>query len=152
MFGHGQERVGLQDTPVTTITKLAEGNPGALTVMMEMMKESKKIDPQDIMSGAFSPIVLDTHGIYGSRIWMLYKDVCGHDMVKMLGVLRACQLGIESSEKLDHAIDNYGEGIDVDDLLVKVKERLPTFDSDVVEGEVVEVGEGMKSLEFLKKI
>ena len=58
---------------------------------------------------------------------MLFKDVCGEDLIKMLGVLRAVQLGFVGQEKVKAAINNYGKGIDVDDLLKQVQERLPAF-------------------------
>jgi hypothetical protein len=70
---------------------------------------------------------MDTHGVYGHRIWMLYKDVCGENIENMLAVLRACQLGIITDQTMNHAIDNYGDGLDVPAILGKVKEQLTEF-------------------------
>ena len=69
----------------------------------------------------------DTFEIYEEKIWMLYKDVCGENLVNTLGVLRACQLGIISQAELKHAIESYGDGIDVEDLLIKVRAELQNF-------------------------
>lgn len=126
----GHERIELHDTPISVVTKMSEGNPGALTVCLQMLKDGAKIDPDGFMGGLGSILLMDTFGIYGSRIWMLFKDVCKQDIVKMLACLRACQMGFISQEVLNSAIDNYGKGLDVEGCLHQVKERLPAFDSE----------------------
>ena len=120
-------KIQLTDTPQSAIVKMVEGNPGAISVCMKMLAEAPDIDPQAAFGGLGSILFMDTLEIYGPRIWMLYKDVCGEDMVKTLGMLRAVQLGITARETLMHAIDNCGEGLDVDAALVAVKERLVDF-------------------------
>lgn len=108
------------------ITKMCEGNPGALQVLIECLRDSATIDPNGI--GRIGPILsMDTLKLYGSRIWMLYADVCRHDLRCMIGVLRAWQLGFISSAEINHAVENYGEGLDVPSLMTKVEERLPEF-------------------------
>lgn len=71
--------------------------------------------------------MMDTLGIYGSRIWMLYKDVCGEDLVKTIAILRSYQLGFLNEVELNFAIDNYGRGVDVDRLMEKVTDHLTNF-------------------------
>jgi hypothetical protein len=118
-----KERIGLQDTGMDMMLKMSDGNPGAVTVLCQMLEQGGKIDP-DCFAGGFGAILsLDSYGIYGSRIWMLYKDVCGENITTTLAVLRACQLGFVTESKINHAIDNYGEGIDVSALVAAVKER-----------------------------
>lgn len=120
-------RIEPDDTSVGILVKLAEGNPGGLTVMINLMKESEAIDPDSVM-GEFSHILmLDAFEIYGPRIWMLYKDVCGENLTKTVAVLRAVQLGKLSPTKMNHAIDNRGEGIDIDAVLIDVCTQLPEF-------------------------
>jgi len=121
------ERIQLTDSTMDVAMKMSEGNPGALTVIMSLLRDAAKIDPDNWMPGLGEVLSLDSMGIYGSKIWMLYKDVCGEDLVKMCAVMRARQLGIVPLESIIHAIDNMGDGIDVDDLLKQVKERLPAF-------------------------
>lgn len=119
-------RITLEMTTKDVLIAMAGGNPGALTVCMNIMEEGARIDPQGL--GGFGAILtMDTLGIYEHRIWMLYKDVCGENLEKMLGVLRANQLGFVSAAILNKAIDNRGEGIDVDVFFNKVEERLPEF-------------------------
>ena len=123
----GHERIQLDDTPMSMLIKLAEGNPGGLNVMMQILEKGQSIDP-DAAFGPFAHILgLDTFGIYGSRIWMLFKDVCKEQAVYALACLRAVQLGIMGSSVLDHAIDNRGEGLDVFATRRAVCERLPNF-------------------------
>ncbi len=123
-------RIVLDDTGMDATMKLAEGNPGAVTAVCEMAMKVSGIDPDDAF-GPFGPILaLDSLGIYGPRIWMFYKDVCGQDVTKCLALLRGVQLGFLDDAKLDHVIDHRGEGIDIDDILKKVKIRLPRFASE----------------------
>lgn len=119
------ERIGLHDTTMSVVQKMSEGNPSAITVCLRMLNESEKIDP--FIGGLGAILMMDTFGIHGPRIWMLYKDVCNQDLVKMLACLRACQMGFISQDVLNFAIDNYGKGLDVEDCLQQVKERLPEF-------------------------
>lgn len=120
-------RITLKDTPISSMTKLSEGNPGAATVLVQLYAQAGAIDPQDFMGGLGSVLALDSHAIYGSRIWMFFKDVCGEDITKVVVCLRAVQLGIISEETLAHAIDNRGDGVDVDELHDKVCAQLIEF-------------------------
>ena len=125
-------RIQLTDNTISAITKMSDGNPGAVTVLMELLNEGGKIDPDDFMGGLGSVLALDTLGIYGSSIWVLYKDVCGQEVNKMIAVLRSHQLGFISGNLIFQASDERiksRELIDVDSLYSKVKERLPRFDN-----------------------
>ena len=125
-MNHNQ-RIEMTDTIITAIVKLAEGNPGAVTAMAEMAKASPIADP-DAWSLELTPLFsLDTLGIYGSKIWMLFKDVCKEDAVKALALLRAVQLGLLREDVLHAAIESYGTGVDCDAILASVQGRLPNF-------------------------
>lgn len=137
-------RIGLHDNAQDVFIKLCEGNPGGLTVCAEIYKQGATIDPDGAMGGLGALLGLDTLGIYGSRIWMLYKDVCGQSIPKTLSTLRAHQLGFITESELIHAIDNYGAGINVDELYNQVQERLPNFDQKPIplpsgDGEMLEM-------------
>jgi len=120
-------RIQLTDTPKSAMVKLSEGNPGAITVLIGLVTQGPTIDPD----AAFGPLAhifsLDTSGIYGSRIWMFYSDVCKKDLKYMIAVLRAVQLGILDESIMNHAIDNHGKGLNLDEILIKVIECLPDF-------------------------
>ena len=119
-------RINLMDSGKDVLIKMAGGNPGALTVLMGMLKDGGQIDPDGFMGGMGAILSLDTHKIYEERIWMFYKDVCGGNLTDMLGVLRAVQLGFLAEATLNKAINGH-YGIDVEALMVQVRERLPRF-------------------------
>lgn len=64
-------RIILSDTIVDATIKMADGNPGAVTVMAELLK---------MQDGFIALAHLDDAGIYGPNIWLAYKDVCGSDI------------------------------------------------------------------------
>lgn len=113
------------------LAKISDGNPGALNVCVRLLKDGAEIDPDDALGPLGAILQLDSIGIYGSRVWMLYKDVCGQRLPEMVALLRATQLGFLSPDALDHAISNYGDGIMVDDMMNQVQERLPKFNAKI---------------------
>ena len=109
-------RIELNDTVTDMMIKMSDGNPGAVTVMMQMLQEAENIDPQAIMGGVGAVLALDTHEIYGSNIWILYKDVCGGDLRKMIMLMRATQLGKFPHTRLQNlASDPRTEGLPDDE-------------------------------------
>lgn len=120
-------RIELTDTTQSAVMKLVEGNPGATEVCLSLLTQGASIDPDAAFGGLANLLSLDTHGIYGARIWILYKHVCGEDLTAMVGTLRGCQLGIISEAALNDAIDQRGDGLDVAAVLAKVRKELPRF-------------------------
>lgn len=118
-------RLTLDDTAMTSVMKMAGGNPGALRICSEILKRGGEIDPQGL-AGFGALMCLDSLGIYESRIWLLYKDVCRQDLVKTMACLRAWQLGILPERELLSAISGDAR-IDTDAILVAVKVRLSNF-------------------------
>ena len=106
----------MNDTEV--LYAMSSGNPGAATVLL-------------CLRAGFSPfndntsvVQLDELGIYESRIWMLYKDMCGEDIVATRSILQAASLELLSLDALHHAIDHYGEGVDVAEVIEKLHDHL----------------------------
>jgi hypothetical protein len=125
---NGSPRIkDLSLTTMDVIMLMSDGNHGAVAVMCELMQKTDKIDPDAALGGLGAILSLDTHGIYGPRIWQFYKDVCGQNLNRMLGLMRAVQLGYLGESKLSYAIDTHGAGLDIPALLSMVKERLPAF-------------------------
>lgn len=132
-MSYDNPRIDLSDTSMSMLMKMSVGNSGALTVLMETMKKGASIDPDCAFGDIGAILALDTHDIYGSDIWILYKDVCGSNLVSMLGLLRAVQLGFATEFELKHAITRYQIAPDrLAELLAKVKERLPKFGAESV--------------------
>jgi len=123
-----KERITLQDSMISSMMKLSEGNPGAINMILQCTKLVPTIDPDHLLGSFGFLLSLDSYGIYGSKIWILYKDVCHEDPEKVILLLRATQLGIFTRQKLQHSIENMnGSTIDFEDLLKKVQEELPRF-------------------------
>lgn len=125
-----KERIRLEMTTMEVVLAMAEGNPGAIRVCTNLLRDADSIDPDAIMGGLGAIMGMDTLGIYASRIWQLYKDVCKQDLAMMLAVLRAFQLGQlagVTKVALNHAIDHYGDGLDLSAIMVAMQERLPNF-------------------------
>ncbi|MDD4588908.1 MAG: hypothetical protein PHG06_00565 [Parabacteroides sp.] len=120
-------RITLEDNAMSAIMKLADGNPGAATVCIRLLKEAGDIDTNSFVGGLGTLLSLDTENVYGSEIWMLYKDVCKESLWKTVAVLRSCQIGFLSNAALHHAINNYGDGIDIDELVKQVTGQLSGF-------------------------
>lgn len=125
-------RITLCDNAKSAVIKMCEGNPGAITALMEILKCAKQVDPDDFMGGLGKILALDTLEIYGTNIYVLWNDICDRNTSKMIAVLRANQLGFISDQILKdacHRQDRSGrEIIPVEELYVKVVERLPRFD------------------------
>lgn len=124
-------RIDLRDTTLDAVMKVGEGNPGAISVCMGLTQVGGRIDPDAALGGVSNILLLDSLGIYGPNIWILYKDRCGQNLAKMIAVLRAWQLGFVSGDAVRWAsedrLDNKAE-FDIDALYAKVKAELPNFD------------------------
>lgn len=124
-------KIQLSDSIQDVIVKMSNGNPGAINALMEILSKGKTIDPDDSMQGLGCILMLDTLGIYGTDIYVLYSYICGRDLVKTLAVIRSTQLGFFNGAVLADACsrqDRSGcELVPVEELYLKVKERLPQF-------------------------
>ena len=79
---------------------MSDGNPGAANVLAMLLKHGAEIDPDAAFGGFGCVLALDTLEIYGSDIWVFYKDVCGQELETMIGCERAVQMGIKPSSWL----------------------------------------------------
>ena len=87
-------RIRLQDTLIDGLVKLAEGNPGAARVLGDLASKENGL-------GFVHCCKLDAYGIYGSRIWMCYKDLCGEDIEKLYSLLQKNELKAAIKMKCD---------------------------------------------------
>lgn len=126
-------KIQLNDSVQDIVIKMSCGNPGALMALVEMLKKGKAIDPDGLGGGLGSIILLDTFGIYGTDIYVLFSDICKRDIAKTLAVIRAAQLGFVSGDTLKDACSRQDwsgqDMVPVDDLYAQVKERLPNFNT-----------------------
>lgn len=122
-------KINLSDNTATIVLKMSNGNPGAMNTIIELFQKGNEIDPDDPICGLGRVLFLDTLGIYGTDIYVLYNDICERDLAKMCAVLFAVQFGFFNGAVLKDACarqDYSGrELVPVDDLCLKVKERYP---------------------------
>lgn len=126
-MSYDNPRIQMHHTMMDIIIAMSDGNPGAVSVLSRIVRDNPKIDPDDFMGGVGPVLGLDTADIYGPDIWRLYKDVCEQNLIYMLALLRATQLGIVTESSVKRAI---ARGIYEDPLegvLARVQARLPQF-------------------------
>lgn len=122
-----QEKITLNDTVETILFKLGEGNPGAMTVLIRVYQKAASIDPY-IGDPLMYLLQLDSLGIYGKDIWLLYKDVCKENLSHTLAMVRAWQMAIISPEDLHATIQSWGKGpLNVQKVCQKLKQDMPNF-------------------------
>jgi hypothetical protein len=77
-----RSKIQLSDSVRDIMTKMSEGNPGALTVLVKLYKEHGD-------KGIFTMLGMDDMNIRGSQIWLAYKDHCGEDLGKLVEAVQA---------------------------------------------------------------
>lgn len=131
-----EDRIDLGDNIMTVITKLSDGNPGAMNAILALYKAAPTIDPDSSLGGIGPLLALDSHRIYGSDIYILHNYLCNSDPVKTIAVLRAASLGFIPGYRIKeacHRQDRPGlNPVDVENLYNQVRVRLPNFDKSSI--------------------
>ncbi len=86
--------ISLNDTILSATTKMAEGNPGALTILMEILKKEM---------GKITILHLDDLQIRGWKIWYAFKDYCHQDLEKFITLVN------ERNKDMIDFINEYGK-------------------------------------------
>lgn len=120
------------------IVDFAEGNPGAVNVLCLLIKEYPKIDPAHAFKALGALWALDNLDLYGSNIWLLYKDVCKSSLVNMATIFRAIGYGILSDKEVGDYVKSLNTArredikeYDFPALLKQVQEKIPSFAKDM---------------------
>lgn len=110
-------RIELSDTGQAIIVKMADGNPGAMTAMASLLsKDCEPIDPDNAM-GLMGPFLeLDSLGIYGTAIHILWNDKCKRDLRRFVLLLRASQLGLLPSRKVQEMAADQMRQVNLSDI------------------------------------
>lgn len=127
-----KNRIQLKDSTMDAVVKMCNGNLGAMHPLMQLL-ESDHVDPDNALGGIGVMLFLDSLCIYDTDIYVLYSDICDKDIVKMIAVLRAVQMGLFPSAVLKDVCSRQDfsgkEIVPVNDLYNKVKEAFPRFNS-----------------------
>lgn len=87
-----KERIHARMTMERVLTMMSESNPGALKCLVAMLKTG----PQGLMD----ILLMDSLGIYGTKIHMLWNDSCGCDIVKLNETMQAFREGKFTREQI----------------------------------------------------
>ncbi|MBU2249610.1 MAG: hypothetical protein KKD77_22880 [Gammaproteobacteria bacterium] len=68
-----REEISLNDSVFDVVKTMSEGNPGAISVLMQIMKKDEQF-------GLIHILCLDDMNIRGTQIWIGYKDFSGSDI------------------------------------------------------------------------
>jgi hypothetical protein len=105
---------------------LTNGNSDSYATCRSIINFADMVDP-NMSGGALGYFkILDELEIYEERIHALFV-VCGRDMIKMLALLRAYQLGIVDAAEINGAIDDSGP-LNLGSITDAVRKQLPDFD------------------------
>ena len=86
------------DTTLNVLLKLAEGNPGAISVLKQMLSS-----PDPMSSMLF--VVLEDMNMRGSQIWVGYKDHCGENLEKFMQCLKDNDPKMIATVNLNSGVD-----------------------------------------------
>lgn len=122
-----RSRITMQMSLQDVVFEMSEGNPGAINVIMSLLTEN--VDPDNALGGLGSVLLLDTFNIYGSNIWILFKDLGRGNVARAAAIVRGCQLGIISPAELSTMLAD-SRSVDpskIDEVVASVRARLPNF-------------------------
>jgi hypothetical protein len=125
-------RIELNDNYQDIVIKLSEGNPGAITALMQLSGNYEDIDP-DSAFGPISPMIsFDSYDVYGSEIYIIWNDKCNRDSYKTILLLRAVQLGILPLRRFKEMAEDQMREVNLtnsewEDINKKVCDQLPGF-------------------------
>lgn len=106
-------KLELKDNVNDMICKLAEGNPGALNTLFEIMNYYGG-NPYRYLEKF---LLIDAMKLYGSHLYMLWNDCCDRNTKKVLKVIEEYQKENITNDDINERIKNVGYGKSFDDLL-----------------------------------
>ncbi len=94
---------------INEIVEWSQGNPGALTFLMELMNPIN-----DLASQIIFPVLDKLEKTRGTNLYVLWSDICERDIVKVAEVVTVC-----SNEMVEDACDrqDYSGRKIIDDYL-----------------------------------
>ena len=90
-------RIKPEDNVTMVVVKMSQGNPGCAMVLSELLKDERL--------GALQVLLLDDLKIYGSNVWVLYKNCCHQDIEIFSQVLEKVRTGKVNLETIKMAME-----------------------------------------------
>jgi hypothetical protein len=107
--------------------EMSDGNPGAATALATMAGSYERFDPMSAFKGWTALLWLDDKELYGSNIWVFYKDLCNEDMNKVVIIIRANQLGLMSTHEVNKHIKERGANVAWQAFADEIKSQIGEF-------------------------
>lgn len=85
-MSYNNPRIKMEMSMMDCMLAMAEGNPGAIRVLTELVTGAEKIDPDSALGPLGLLFSLDNLDCYGPRIWMFYKTDDGHHACLQHGI------------------------------------------------------------------
>lgn len=93
-------RLELSDSGKDVILKMSDGNPGAITFMIQLLSSGHPTDMMII-------VTLDALGIYGSKAYMVWNDICDKNLETVRLMMMNLSFGKITKE---HLLENLSQG------------------------------------------
>ena len=91
-------KIQLTDSTIEILDKMSEGNPGAISILTTLLFKETTHEMVDSVMHIILP--LDTLGIYGSKLYMLWTDACDKNTDKVKKVIELWRIGKLTKEEI----------------------------------------------------
>ena len=113
------EKLNSKMSPIDIVMTMGEGNPGAMSVVMQMLKDT---------DGFMNLLFFDTNDIRGSKIYMLYNDCCGNNYDKFKRTIDMLRCGTFTQEQIHSNLELVNAIPFIDDSVVV--DGVPAYGED----------------------
>ena len=91
-------KLQLTDSTIEILDKMSEGNPGAISILTTLLFKETAQEMVDSVMHIILP--LDTLGVYGSKLYMLWTDACDKNEDKVKKVIELWRTGKLTKEEI----------------------------------------------------
>lgn len=104
-------KIQLTDDTMEILYKMSEGNPGAISILTKLLSKETTQELVDSIINVILP--LDTLGVYGSKLYMLWVDACDNNTDKVKKVIELWRNGKLTKEEIHENLNqNYAKPFD----------------------------------------
>lgn len=114
------EKITTNMSTMDMVMVMTEGNPGAMMVIMDMLKDPK---------GFLDILLLDHMEIRGSHLYMLHNDCCGRNNDKFKRTLKMFRCGTFTQAEINANLERTYAVPFIDDS-VEIEGGIPPYGAD----------------------
>lgn len=114
-------KIQLTDSTMEILYKMSEGNPGAISILTKLLSKETTQELVDSIMNVILP--LDTLGVYGSKLYMLWVDACDNNTDKVKKVIELWRTGKLTREEIHENLNqHYAKPFDQVEVFFKKKD------------------------------